>query len=57
MSAVSSDRDKFATNPHKQHWLVTDTAKQLGSVSKCVLRKAEGKIKTTGIGTTRHLSL
>lgn len=37
--------------------LVTDTAKQLGSVSKCVLRKAERKIKTTGIGTTRHLSL
>jgi len=57
MGAVGSDREKFAANPHQQDRLFTDAAEQLGSVSKCVLRKAEAKIRATGIGMSLHLTL
>ena len=54
MRAVGSDRKKLAANPHQQHCFLTDMTKQLGSVCKCVLRNAEGKIGTMRIGTGRH---
>ena len=56
MCAVGSDREKFAANPHQQHRLFTDAAEQLGSVSKFVLRKAEGKIRTHGNSGCRCIS-
>ena len=57
MGAVGSDREKLAANPHQQDRLFTDAAEQLGSVSKCVLRKSEAKIRATGIGMSLHLTL
>ena len=57
MGTVGSDREKFPANPHQQDRLFTDAAEQLGSVSKCVLRQAEAKIRATGIGMSLHLSL
>jgi hypothetical protein len=50
MCAVNSDREKFAAAADQQDLLSTGMAEYLGTVRELVLRKAKGKIRTTGFG-------
>ena len=54
MSAVNSDREKVTATPDQQYFFSTDMTEELGSIRELVLRKAKGKIGTTGFRVIRH---
>ena len=54
MSAVSSDREKFAPDTRQQHLFFANMAEHLCSIGDLVLRKAKGKIRTSRFGMIRH---
>ena len=54
VSAVSSDREKFAPDTRQQHLFSTNMAEHLCSIGDLVLRKAKGKIRTGRFGMIQH---